>query len=139
VPLPLQRPIPIWMGGAGRQITSAAPREAVVLDRIGRLGDGWIIAGATPPEQLAASFGAIKASALAAGRDPDSLGLQMIADVATPADLDTFLDDVGVWHSIGATHVSVRTAQRNRPLEDHLEVLRAMGSYIEMARAITSS
>jgi probable F420-dependent oxidoreductase len=41
-PLPVQPPIPLWIGG----------EPAAVADRIGRLGDGWIVVSRGPAEQF---------------------------------------------------------------------------------------
>lgn len=66
--LPLQRPIPVWLGGDG-------PRT---LDRIGRLADGWHPAGRVRPGKHAAHcLSEIRRAAVAAGRDPADIGLEV--------------------------------------------------------------
>jgi probable F420-dependent oxidoreductase len=45
-PLPVQRPIPIWIGG----------HAEVVLERTGRLVDGWILAREKPSEEVGQAF-----------------------------------------------------------------------------------
>jgi probable F420-dependent oxidoreductase len=70
-PRPIQKPHPpIWVGGHTRP----------ALRRTARLGDGWLPIGARPPadlppQEVAASYAAIRAEAAAAGRDPNSIGL----------------------------------------------------------------
>src|SRR5262249_17001605 len=77
-PLPVQRPIPIWMGGA-----SPAPRfPHRVLDRIGRLADGWVPSIMDPGPELDRRMDYIRAAAERAGRDPSSIGLEGRIDIA---------------------------------------------------------
>ena len=64
-PLPVQRPIPIWMGG----------RADAVLRRVGRLSDGWIPTLA-PDHETAELWERIKDHARQAGRDPAAIGLE---------------------------------------------------------------
>ena len=59
-PLPLQKPLPLWVGGA----SEAAARRA------GELADGWIGVG-----PIAAWVDEMKHSAERAGRDPEALGI----------------------------------------------------------------
>jgi len=61
-PRPVQRPIPILIGG----------HSDAALDRAGRIGDGWI-AGSMSPERLAPHWAAVRAAAERHGRDPDKL------------------------------------------------------------------
>jgi probable F420-dependent oxidoreductase len=64
-PLPVQRPLPLWIGG----------RSAAAIRRTARLGTGWL-GGVESPEQVAPVVDAVKAASLAAGRpvDPDHFG-----------------------------------------------------------------
>ena len=68
---------PIWIGGEG-------PRT---LERTGRLADGWFPISPTV-EKFAAGLGAVRASAEAAGRDPDELDICIYSTVVVgePAD-----------------------------------------------------
>ena len=61
-PRPVQRPIPIIVGG----------HSDVALDRAGRIGDGWIAAMMSPP-RLAEHWAKVKDAAVRNDRDPDSL------------------------------------------------------------------
>lgn len=110
-PLPVQRPIPIWIGGG------AEP----VIKRIGRMGDGWLpqfpsmdpVLSRTgsqprrhePPEDL---IERMRGYAREAGRDPADIGIEGRSSIAgqTPEDWITVHDR---WKSIGATHLSVNT------------------------------
>src|SRR4029077_2843016 len=65
VPLPVQRPLPLWIGG----------RSDAAIRRTARLGTGWL-GGVEPPEQVAPVIAAITRESAAAGRpiDPDHYG-----------------------------------------------------------------
>jgi len=111
-PLPVQRPIPIWMGGY------ADP----VLRRIGRMADGWVMVGG-PGEELKSQLGKIQQYAREAGRDPASIGIQ--GGLRYAAGPDQWRQDMAVWESVGATHVGVAT--RGAGLEsvsEHIDALR---------------
>jgi alkanesulfonate monooxygenase SsuD/methylene tetrahydromethanopterin reductase-like flavin-dependent oxidoreductase (luciferase family) len=69
-PTPKRRKLEIWLGGQ-------APKA---LDRIGRIGDGWL-ASFVSPEDFGRKAQAIRASAAAAGRaiDEDHYGMTLFA------------------------------------------------------------
>ena len=93
-----ERPIPIWIGGG------TAP---TVLDRVGRLGDGWIAhdprAGAGTRDAMAR----VRAAAAAAGRDPDAIGLQGRIEVHGALDRDRFRRALDAWAGCDPTHLSI--------------------------------
>jgi probable F420-dependent oxidoreductase len=96
-PLPVQRPIPIWMGG------SAVP----ALRRIARLADGWL-SDFRPPEQCREPLHRMRKYALEVGRDPKSIGVEGRIDLmSTPP--DAWVSTVVAWQELGATHVFVDT------------------------------
>jgi probable F420-dependent oxidoreductase len=65
-PLPVQRPIPLWFGGQSK----------AVLNRIGRLADGWFPHYPYFSEKLLHDdLATIHRSAKEAGRDPASIGI----------------------------------------------------------------
>jgi probable F420-dependent oxidoreductase len=96
-PLPVQRPIPLWMGG------SAEP----ALRRIGRMADGWVLMGRPGPE-VKDQVARVRDYAREAGRDPTSVGVQggIRFSGSSP---DDWRQDLATWESIGATHVAVGT------------------------------
>src|SRR5690606_21591165 len=96
-PLPVQRPIPVWLGGS----SDAAYR------RVGRLGDGWF-PQVPPGERLDAALATIAAAARGAGRDPSAIGMEGRVSWGAGG-LDTLLDHAERWRNAGATHLSVNT------------------------------
>ena len=64
-PLPIQRPIPIWFGGA------AEP----VLKRAARLGEGWMPAGRPPDDRVKAYIEQLHGYLEEAGRDRKNFGI----------------------------------------------------------------
>lgn len=63
--------LPIWIGGS-------APGA---LERVGRIGDGWLATALEDPKRAEAMIRTIHEHAQAAGRDPAAIGLQMMLDV----------------------------------------------------------
>jgi probable F420-dependent oxidoreductase len=118
-PLPVQRPIPLWMGAAQ---TPAAAKETV-LRRIGRLADGWILVSPAGPH-VEGAWARIRAFAQEAGRDPGALGLEGSVRYGD-GDLDRVRQEYATWQRLGATHVCVNTmgAGLRFPTE-HLAALR---------------
>src|SRR5256885_6978654 len=90
-PLPVQRPIPIWIGA------SAEP----ALRRAARLGDGFFPQG--PAARWSATLERMREWRSEAGRDPDAFGIEPRVDVAkgTPDDWRSAVEE---WRALGATH-----------------------------------
>ncbi len=99
-PLPVQRPIPLWLGGGG---TTVEP----VIERVGRLADGWFPQCA-PDDVGRAAIERMRGYARAAGRDPAAVGIEGRVNVAqsTP---DSWGQQAEDWGGLGATHLSVNT------------------------------
>ena len=112
-PLPVQRPIPIWLGGGA---------EAVVR-RVGRIADGWFPQFG-PGEGGREMLERMRGYAREAGRDPSSIGVEgrmQFAD-GTP---ESWLQEMKAWEGLGATHVSLNTmgAGLSGP-QQHIEAIR---------------
>ena len=112
-PMPVQRPIPIWMGGSAD----------AVLKRVGRLSDGWI--PTLPPDQKTTEvWGRIKEYAKQAGRDPAAIGLEGGVR-ARQGTLDDWVATAGAWDKMGASHVSINTMGAGfTTVEQHVDALR---------------
>ena len=119
-PLPVQRPIPVWIGGSA----------AAVADRVGRIGDGWIVIPDGPAEAYRSAVEQIRAAARAAGRDPDGIGLEAWVSVGGLSPEDWVAEAEG-WRALGATHVAVNTeftsgchrASDATTVDEHLRLL----------------
>jgi len=110
-PLPVQRPIPVWVGA----------QSPPAYRRAGRLADGWFPQMAPGP-QLQAARGIVSEAAAQAGRDPASLGME--GRVRWQQDQDTLAAAMRQWQDAGATHLSVNTMGTGlKTVEDHLAAL----------------
>jgi len=96
-PLPVQRPIPIWLGGDSE----------IAMRRAGRLADGWL-PHARPDLTLARRIADPRAHAVAAGRDPMSVqveGRLSISEVPETA----WRDETERWLDLGVSHLGIDT------------------------------
>ena len=96
-PLPVQRPIPIWIGG------SAEP----ALKRAAEVADGFMtqrpLEGGWP-----ATLEKIRQWRAAAGKDPNTFGIDARVNLAdgTP---DDWRQQLEMWRGLGATHLTINT------------------------------
>jgi probable F420-dependent oxidoreductase len=121
-PLPVQRPIPVWIGGS----SDAAYR------RIGRLADGWFPQVAPGPD-LDHARAVVAEAADAAGRDPATLGLEGRV-TWNPEDPARFARQVGKWRDAGASHLAINTMSTGQAgVEAHLAVLARAAELIGVA------
>ena len=110
-PLPVQRPIPIWIGASGVPV----PR---IRRRIGRQADGWF--ALCSPEEYAAVKADIDAAAVDAGRDPDTIGREAGVAVVGPRESE-WRDRVQGWQDAGLTHICLRTLGGGLTADQHIE------------------
>ncbi len=96
-PLPVQRPIPIWMGGSAD----------AVLDRLARLADGWM-PGYRRAADAQASLEKIYATMDLIGRQRELLGIEPRISFGD-GNPDTWHMMIREWQQVGATHLSVNT------------------------------
>ncbi len=107
-PLPVQRPIPVWFGGA-------SPKA---YERMGRLADGWFPM-VQPGPGLDAARAVVETAARTAGRRADTIGME--GRVEWRGDPDDLARRVGTWKAEGATHVSINTMGAGlATVDDHL-------------------
>lgn len=98
-PLPIQRPIPIWMGSFYGFVAEPA------IERIGRMADGWM--PQFPPDKLAPVLERVRGYAAAAGRDPAELAIECGVPVAAGQNPDEWVERARAYIDLGATHLKV--------------------------------
>ncbi|NQV58929.1 MAG: TIGR03619 family F420-dependent LLM class oxidoreductase [Alphaproteobacteria bacterium] len=113
-PLPVQRPIPIWIGA------SAVPLPHI-RRRIGQLADGWFVL--CSPEEFPAVRDDILRAAAAAGRDPASIGTEAGVAVVGPREHE-WQSRVAGWRDAGLTHLCLRTLGGGLAADEHIGRLR---------------
>ena len=112
-PMPVQRPIPVWVG-------AQSPRA---YRRAGRLADGWFPQMAPGP-QLNEARRIVAEAAAEAGRDPASLGME--GRLRWQEDRDMLAAAMRQWQDAGATHLSVNTMGAGlKTVDDHVAALAA--------------
>jgi probable F420-dependent oxidoreductase len=113
-PLPVQRPIPIWMGG----------ESEVVQQRMARLADGWMPhfrAGATGQAAIDRIHGLVRA----AGRDPQAFGIEGRMSLSQIPQAE-WANEMDAWRAMrGVSHLCIYTAGMGlaKPT-DHVDTLR---------------
>jgi probable F420-dependent oxidoreductase len=113
-PLPIQRPIPVWIGAG----------SARGYERAGRIADGWFPMVAPGPA-LDAARAVVDRAAVDAGRDPKAIGME--AWVKWQGNADGVVDEVAKWGQVGASHVSINTMGADlKTVDDHLAALTAV-------------
>jgi probable F420-dependent oxidoreductase len=111
-PLPVQRPVPIWIGG----ISDAA------IERVGKLGDGWFPMG-KPSERNAARIEQFREVARGAGRDASAIGIDARVEYGAGAE-DDWRATADAWRDLGATHLAVNTMNAGLKGAEHLDAIR---------------
>ncbi|HLY22053.1 MAG TPA: LLM class F420-dependent oxidoreductase [bacterium] len=111
-PLPVQRPIPLWIGG----------ESEIALRRAARIADGWMSsrpirpAGKQPAGEPAREHQVerLREHLAAAGRSPKTFGIEGRAAIADGGP-DQWRLQIEQWQKLGATHLSVNTMQAGLP------------------------
>ena len=112
-PLPVQRPIPNWLGGG----------EDRVIQRIGKMADGWF-PQFQPDSAGQEKIGVMREAASKAGRDPKSIGIEGRVSYATDKQSDW--EKIGAaWDEVGATHFSINTMKAGlKGPAQHIEAIK---------------
>jgi probable F420-dependent oxidoreductase len=112
-PLPIRRNIPIWIGGYNE----------VILQRIGRLGDGWTVFRAAS-DPIRESIERMRGYAVAAGRKPEDVGVEtaMSLNQVPEAGWAGFIDG---WRTLNADYMAINTMGMGfTSLQQHLDALK---------------
>lgn len=118
-PLPVQQPIPVWLGGGS---------VPAVLDRVGRLGDGWVVHDPHPGDGVVAALKVVAEAARRCGRAPADIGVQGRIDVHGPIDVDRLRRGLDRWQAVGATHVSVHGTGQGQGAEPHIAFVQTVAA-----------
>lgn len=113
-PLPVQQPIPVWIGAMGTP-------SARILRRIGRQADGWFVLAS--PEDYPGLLAEINREAEAAGRKPSDIGAEAGVAVVGPREAE-WKDRVVNWRKSGLSHVCLRTLGGDLKVDEHIGKLR---------------
>jgi probable F420-dependent oxidoreductase len=112
VPPPIQRPIPIWLGGSS---------DAVVI-RAARLGDGWMPIMA-PDEKAEQKLVLLREELKKHGRDPARFGIEGWLRMHEP-DPQRWAAAADGWRKLGADMAMLYPMYRIASFEDQVETLR---------------
>jgi len=121
LPVPVQRPIPIWFGGS----------SDAVIRRAARIGDGWMPILA--PELAEPKLAALRGHLESFGRDPASFGLEGWLRMDEP-DPQRWAAAAQGWKRLGARIVMLYPMYRMPNVDDQIETLRR---FREVAAGLT--
>ena len=119
LPMPIQQPIPIWMGG----------HADAVLRRIAVMGDGWM-PGFREAHQARATLDKLAGYLAENGRSRSDIGLEPRLHYGD-GNLDRLGQSAAGWREAGATHLSLNTMDSGCTTPDeHLAALRRFAEII---------
>ena len=98
-PLPVQRPIPIWLGGTADAL----------LRRIGAIGDGWCIPTFLSEAQVKEHLGRLRGYARGAGRYPGDIGLDVTIRLWGGRSPEQAAELASTWRRLGITQITFNT------------------------------
>lgn len=112
-PLPVQRPIPIWLGG----------KTDIAYKRAARLADGFM--PQFPPDAEGIEIvERIHRYVREAGRNPDEFGMEARISLMDKSP-DVWTQEFEGWRKLGATHLSVNTMRMGlKSPADHIDMVR---------------
>ena len=113
-PLPVQRPIPVWIGGM------AEP----VLKRVAQISDGWF-PQFQPGDEARQILDRVRGYMKDAGRAPSSVGIEgrFAHSIGGPAQ---WAQRAREWRDLGATHLSVNTMGSGLSPREHIDAILKM-------------
>jgi probable F420-dependent oxidoreductase len=131
-PMPIQRPVPIWIAG----------QSDAAVSRVARLADGWFPGGGvitpfqlqpTRSEGWDLTIDRMRALARDAGRDPDKIGIEGGVGYGD-GNPDEWIAEADEWRRFGATHLRVNTmgAGLTSPKE-HIDAIRRFWDVVSPA------
>ena len=112
VPPPIQRPIPIWLGGGSN----------AVVWRAAEIADGWMPIMA-PNAEAEAKLADLRSRLIALGRDPDTFGLEGWLRMYDPIP-HVWGEAAAGWRRLGAQMVMLYPMYRMATFDEQIETLR---------------
>jgi len=100
-PMPLQRPIPLWLGGGGMHPIQGWANVETVIRRIARKADGWMPTF-DPDETGTELVERFRGYCLEYDRDPDTIGIEALL---IPYQSKDWAEHARAWQKLGATHM----------------------------------
>lgn len=120
-PRPVQRPIPVWMGGDSDS----------VLRRTARIADGWC-AQDEPPSVARPKVEALREYLDAEGRESESFPIQIRMPIP-PEEAAEWAETVAQWETMGVSHLTVDTMEHGLDdPADHVAVLEEFADRLEL-------
>ena len=117
-PMPIQQPIPVWLGAGARANPSPPDR---VLRRVARLADGWF--PQVTPEAAPEVLERLTRFAQAAGRDPAQIAMEPRINSAD-GNPESWQAQTETWANLGATHISINTMRAGyQSPQDHINAI----------------
>lgn len=98
-PRPVQRPIPVWLGG----------HHDNTLKRIARNGDGWIVMAFPPDDTAARAFEKLQKYIADEGRTSPDVGIDAWVSMGN-GDPKSWRAEIDAWRQLGVTHLTLNTA-----------------------------
>jgi len=113
-PLPVQRPIPVWMGGM------AEP----VLKRVAQISDGWF-PQFQPGDEASHTLDRVRAYIKESGRPLSAVGIEgrFSYGIGGPTE---WAKRAREWRDLGATHLSVNTMGAGLTARGHIDAILKM-------------
>ena len=129
-PLPVQRPIPIWIG-VGASTDSPVPADRP-LRRVVRMADGWIPIGWLLPNEAARdTIGRLHGFAREAGRDPASIGMECRINAAHKGP-EEWSRELKAWEELGVGRIVFETRRGGlRSLDEHIDAIRRFKEVVD--------
>jgi len=114
-PLPVQRPIPVWVGAFAKP----------AIRRAAQVGDGWFVnPRMAPGDEADDLIDTFREAATKAGRDPAAIGMDATIHLGDRGSQE-WAAVTEAWKKNGATHGTVRTMYSGfKTVDEHLEALR---------------
>ena len=134
-PMPLQRPIPLWLGGGGVHPLLGWGNAEKVIRRIAKKADGWLPTF-EPDDTGAELVGRFREYCVEFGRDPDTVEIEALL---LPAMYEDWEGHCAAWAKLGATRMVCNISAPNisgldanlKRLEEVQTRLKAAGHWSE--------